>query len=446
MSTQTPVVRYLELARPTSPMRIAAPLRVLGMAASPDDLPLLDVDRERCLVEEATAELRRNGLLELTWLQGGWRELHRELRPGRAEWHVFHFLGHGGFDSQLADGVVVVVNGRGEAESISATNLARLLGDHDSLRLVVLNSCDGARGDQLDIFSSSAATIVRRGIPAVLAMQFKISDRAAIELSRSFYESIVDELPIEMALAEARKSVAVALPGTLEWGTPVLYMRARDGVLFRITAGRDSPTVAERDSEITGSPNELVDRGLAYQEEGDFEAAERCYADALESDEPEAVAWAALMMGQLFYERGDIDFARDAWERGWDLEVRTDADGHLALALGQLAEEQQHPKRARRYYKAAIRARDEAMTRATISLGDLLATRGDLDEALDQYPIALSDEDPGITAMANARIAQITKVRDLIRRSIVFEDEGDMTAAEKCRDEAWRMVRHAIES
>ena len=61
-------------------------------------------------------------------------------------------------------------------------------------------------------------------------------------------------------------------------------------------------------------------------------------------------------------------------------------------------------------------------------------------------PVALSDEDPGITAMANARIAQITQARDLIRRSIALEDEGDMAAAEKCRDEAWRLVRHAIES
>src|SRR5690242_21472183 len=45
---------------------------------------------------------------------------------------------------------------------LSATQLGLLLADHRPLRLVVLNSCEGARGGKLDIFSSAAATLVRR--------------------------------------------------------------------------------------------------------------------------------------------------------------------------------------------------------------------------------------------------------------------------------------------
>ena len=37
----------------------------------------------------------------------------------------------------------------------------------------------------------------------------------------------------DAATAEARKSISLTQTDTIEWGTPVLYMRAPDGVLFR---------------------------------------------------------------------------------------------------------------------------------------------------------------------------------------------------------------------
>ncbi len=75
---------------------------------------------------------------------------------------------------------------------------------------------------------------MRRGLPAVVAMQYAITDRAAIEFTHTFYESIADGLPVDTAVAEARVSMSLALPNTLEWGTPVLTLRAPDGHLFRL--------------------------------------------------------------------------------------------------------------------------------------------------------------------------------------------------------------------
>src|SRR3712207_8645982 len=43
------------------------------------------------------------------------------------------------------------------------------------------------------IFSSTAATLVRRGIPAVVAMQYEISDPAAIQFSARFYTAVRSE-------------------------------------------------------------------------------------------------------------------------------------------------------------------------------------------------------------------------------------------------------------
>ena len=77
---------------------------------------------------------------------------------------------------------------------------------------------------------------MRLGTPAVVAMQYEITDQAAIEFSRYFYNSIAAGTPVDAAVARARRGMAIAIPNTLEWGTPVLFMRASDGVLFNVPA------------------------------------------------------------------------------------------------------------------------------------------------------------------------------------------------------------------
>ena len=61
-------------------------------------------------------------------------------------------------------------------------------------------------------------------------MQYEITDTAAIEFSRDFYEALADSLPVDAAVTEAR--AAVSMDSILEWGTPVLYMHSPDGRVF----------------------------------------------------------------------------------------------------------------------------------------------------------------------------------------------------------------------
>jgi hypothetical protein len=96
----------------------------------------------------------------------------------------------------------------------------------------VLNACDGARGDEASRFSSTAAVLMRRGLPAVVAMQHPVSDDAAIEFSREFYGGLAGGLPVDGAVAEGRKAMSLLAGGAFEWGTPVLHMRSADGRLF----------------------------------------------------------------------------------------------------------------------------------------------------------------------------------------------------------------------
>lgn len=177
---------------------------------------------------------------------------------------MFHFVGHGGFDQSTGEGLVALVGEEGDIHRLSATQLGALLGDHHPLRLAVLNSCDGARGSKLDVFSSTAATLVRRGTPAVLAMQYEITDLAAIELARSFYDAVADGLAVDSALAAARQAVWLELGNTLEWGTPVLYMRSVNGVLFHVEERkRDRPEAKHHQVKHSVAPVDAVMRKSA---------------------------------------------------------------------------------------------------------------------------------------------------------------------------------------
>jgi formylglycine-generating enzyme required for sulfatase activity len=252
LSRQTPIVRYLESPRLIQPLRVAPPLRILGMVASPQDLPALDLERERERVERAVHSLRARGLVELEWLPGQtWRDLQAATWGG--PWHVFHFIGHGGFDTNADEGFIALADSEGRTNCLSATRLGRLLADHTPLRLVLLNSCEGAKGSDLDVFSSVASILVRRGIPAVLAMQYEITDRAAVELACAFYEALAYGMAVDEAVVVARKAISLAVTNTVEWGTPVLYMRTPDGVLFQMT---EMPRVPPPPPESPKPPSE----------------------------------------------------------------------------------------------------------------------------------------------------------------------------------------------
>lgn len=235
LMSDRPVMRYIEAAQPVQPVQITPPLRILGMIASPTGLRELNVEQEKLRLMKATERLQAQGLVEVKWLPGQtWRDLQRAMRSG--PWHIFHFVGHGMFDRVRDEGVIAVADDAGESYSLTATDLSRLLADHKPLRLVLLNACESARGSSQDLFSSTASILVRRGIPAVVAMQYSITDCAAVEFARSFYESLADGLPADAAVSEARKAVSIAAAGSVEWATPVLFLHASDGRIFDLAA------------------------------------------------------------------------------------------------------------------------------------------------------------------------------------------------------------------
>lgn len=288
LSSRTPVVRYLDLPHTLRPATTTLPLRILGLVASPDDLEPLDVESEKRRINASLAGLQARGLVELVWLEGDqtWRTLQRVIRQG--VWHVFHYIGHGRFDTEQDLGYLGLRDEGGGVYWLKASQLSMLLRDDSSLRLAVLNSCEGARADRQDAFSSTAATLVTQGVPAVLAMQYPITDQAALEFSRSFYEALADGFPIDGAVAEARKTMEIALTNTIEWGTPVLYMRTPDGVLFNV-AGQQIRLANERIAAEKEARQKAIEESAA-RERADRErlALERSEAERRAARKAEA--------------------------------------------------------------------------------------------------------------------------------------------------------------
>lgn len=231
LSLSNPLVRYPEVLEPIRPLAVAPPLRILGMVARPSDRSELDVELEKRWLLQAVTDLTADRRVAVSWVPGQtWRELRRAVN--QQQWHVFHFIGHGGFDAESGEGFIALGEDGGGTYRLTASKLGQLLGPHHSLRLVLLNSCESAQGDDRELFTSTATVLMRRGIPAVLAMQYEISDRAAIEFARAFYETIADGLPVDLAVRDARLAMSLARPNSMEWGTPVLYLRPSSGQIF----------------------------------------------------------------------------------------------------------------------------------------------------------------------------------------------------------------------
>jgi outer membrane protein assembly factor BamB len=231
-----PLIRCVEAPYRAEPLAVESPLRILGVVAAPGDLMALDVKAEQERLAKALAKPLDAGLVDLTWAPDArWETIHELMLGGT--WHVLHFVGHGGYDAVADEGFIALVGEDGRADMVVASRLADLLCEARPVpRLVVLNSCSSGEAGTTDLFSGTAAALVRQGIGAVAAMQFSISDTAAIRFARGFYTAIAHGRAADQAVRSGRIDI-LGSPGTLEWITPVLYVPDGFSHLFALAGG-----------------------------------------------------------------------------------------------------------------------------------------------------------------------------------------------------------------
>ena len=70
-------------------------------------------------------------------------------------------------------------------------------------------------------------------------MQYEISDPAAVAFARGFYAAIARGRGVDDAVSSGRVAILGTGDRTLEWVTPVLYLRGHDTRLFTLPAPAD---------------------------------------------------------------------------------------------------------------------------------------------------------------------------------------------------------------
>jgi tetratricopeptide (TPR) repeat protein len=244
LGLKLPFIRCFELQEPARPIRVKGPLRILGMIANPSsqDWPTVDETKERRRINNAIDKLQKDGRISFEWVSSGTgNSLLTALLE--EEWHIFHFIGHGGADEPLVaasapdgqsseSGFIILVDENGAPVKKYASDLAILLGSAARpLKLAVLNCCESGKSAAKERFGNPAAALVRSGLSAVVAMQYPIGDNSAINMAEGFYKALANGRSVEDAVTTAR--IFIQNASRIEWGIPVLYMNSIDGNLFQ---------------------------------------------------------------------------------------------------------------------------------------------------------------------------------------------------------------------
>ncbi|RLC71074.1 MAG: hypothetical protein DRI52_05845, partial [Chloroflexi bacterium] len=234
VSNRTPIVRYIKPVWETfTPFPLYPPLRILVVIASPKDRPPLDIEKEKRNISSA---LQNNPAVEIESLEHVTCDaLQTKLRSAFAEhksFHILHFIGHGVHEQGKS--YLVFENEDGRSRLVDGDAMFNLLQDYPSVKVAVLNTCLAATGHESAErpFANVATSLVTAGIPAVVAMQFPISDQAAATFSKHFYNTLGMGYSVVTAVAEARRAIYINAENTAEFGTPVLFSRVKEGVIF----------------------------------------------------------------------------------------------------------------------------------------------------------------------------------------------------------------------
>ncbi|MEG4011578.1 MULTISPECIES: CHAT domain-containing protein [unclassified Microcoleus] len=234
------------------------PLKILMAIASPSDRDNLQLSREVLQLQQElqnrSANPLKNGFhspeIQLTILEQPDREqLTQALEQGH--YQVLHYAGHSNPGSR--GGELYLVSSRtGLTETLSGDDLAGLL-VNNGIQMAVFNSCRGAYGGPSGITDDSpernlTEALVKRGIPAVLAMAESIPDEVALTLTRLFYRNLNQGYPVDLSLSRARAGL-ISTYGShqLYWALPILYQHP------------------DFDGYLTGAPTQSTASSLGLQ-------------------------------------------------------------------------------------------------------------------------------------------------------------------------------------
>ncbi|WP_269850796.1 CHAT domain-containing protein [Methanosarcina horonobensis] len=166
-------------------------LRMLVVISSPDDTKItpLNIEKEQKIILEAVDKLQRDHKIRVDFTEDATVETIQNYLNER-NYHIVHFTGHGtNIDGK---GYLILETEDRKAKLEDNITLAELFSDM-GIRLVVLSSCESAKGSNKEAFDDVASMLSKKGIPAVVAMQYSVLDDIAIKFASVFIRQLQAE-------------------------------------------------------------------------------------------------------------------------------------------------------------------------------------------------------------------------------------------------------------
>lgn len=182
-----------------SPNYSGRKIKVLIVFSNPRGTSQLELSREDKTIKESIKLSKNRDNIEIHTLHAASvHDLRRSLLEN--DFNIVHMSGHGtGVGLILEDelGGKYVVPQKGLAELFKAYSIPT-----GSLSCVILNAC----------YSISQGELISLETPFTIAMEGAVSDKAAIEFSRGFYDAIGAYKSIDFAYEEGCRNVSLSAP------------------------------------------------------------------------------------------------------------------------------------------------------------------------------------------------------------------------------------------
>lgn len=222
---------------PPVPLEVKQQVRVLFASAEPVDQEAVSWTDVRDEIESTfRARLNRIGKFEFKAIDATTRASLLDAVT-QESFDIFHFSGHG----EIVKGIghLILTDRKTRRSSrIRADELGQILGSR-GIRLAVLSACETATGNFIDDFSVVAETLIRAGIPAVVANQLPIPDKTVATFVEAMYRELLNSGDIDRAVGEGRIRLSIDLGDStnnavLEWGIPTVYRHIAAAQILKI--------------------------------------------------------------------------------------------------------------------------------------------------------------------------------------------------------------------
>ena len=231
--------RYLALANSPAVVSRAAGMRALVVIANPTELVRkpnglapIPVQAERDLAEAGLSEAMSVPPTVLASIEGAAGKPTVAGIVDRLEegYDVLYLVCHGAFLKD--DPRLWLEKDDGTVDIVSASSLVAAFGRLENpVRLVVLASCESAgTSASADALTAFGPLLAAAGIPAVIAMQEKVSMAMIEHFMTKFFDELGQDGQIDRAMAAARGYAVTR--GYTDYWMPVLFMRLRSGSLW----------------------------------------------------------------------------------------------------------------------------------------------------------------------------------------------------------------------